>query len=64
MDGANAPASFHLGSLLFREGDQEQGMALIQAAIASEPDPLVKQALEDALDRMVAEADARKDSGA
>ena len=49
----HSPASFHLGCLLLREGRKEEGLDLVNAAIESETDPVVKRALEDTLNRMV-----------
>ncbi|MHC4944891.1 MAG: tetratricopeptide repeat protein [Planctomycetota bacterium] len=54
IDPVYAPASHHLGVLLYHQGRKDEGLILIKAAIAQERDPKLKRALEDSRDNLLA----------
>jgi len=47
------PALFQLGNLLYMEGEEEQGLALIDCAITNENDPKTKRSLESSKDKLL-----------
>jgi tetratricopeptide (TPR) repeat protein len=57
LDDAYPPAAFHLGRLLFEEGEDTEGLALIDLAIEGETNPLQKRALEHSRDELVGQGD-------
>lgn len=62
----HAPSAWRLGRLLVNEGRREEGLALLNKALALEKDPLVKQALRESRDLLAGSGEDggnRKDRG-
>lgn len=56
LDPTYAPACFHLGCLMIREGRRLEGRAYVDAALTIEKNPLLKQAMEETEKRLLEEA--------
>ena len=58
LDSTYSPAAFHLGRLLFEEGEDKEGLALIDLAIEEETNPLQKRALQHSRDALAGPGEA------